>query len=93
MAHQASAHARRAIELPGAGLLGIAGREPTPTLTLAAAQEAARGAPTAGAVAAHEPIDAPLGQRLHQPGSGKPAVKDQHIARAQTRRRPLNRGN
>ena len=83
VAHQTSAHVRRAVEFPRAGLLRITGREPGPTFALVTAQEAARSAPALGAVATDHEIDATLGQGLHQPGGRETPVQDQHIAPAQ----------
>ena len=80
MAHQTSAHVRRAVEFLHAGLLRDTGREPGPTFALVTAQEAARSAPAGGAVATDHEIDTTLGQGLHQPGGRETPVQDQHIA-------------
>ena len=86
VAHQTGMHARGPVQLPGAGLLHIAGREPAPApaVAVATAQEIARSAPTLCAVAANHKINATLGQqRLHQPGGRVTPVQNQHIAPAQ----------
>ena len=83
VAHQTSAHARRTIEFPRAGLLHIAGREGAPTFALPSAQESARRAAARRAVATDDEVDTALGQRRHLPGGRITPVQDQHIAPAQ----------
>lgn len=82
--HQTSAHARRTIELPGAGLLHIAGRERAPTFASPSAQKAARSALARGAVATNHEVDTALGEHLHQSGGRVTSIQNQHIAPAQT---------
>lgn len=83
VAHQTSMHARGAVQLPNAGLLRIAGREPAPAFTQVTAQEAARSGPALGAVAADDEVNAALGQGLYRPGGRITPVQDQHIAPVQ----------
>jgi hypothetical protein len=86
VAHETSVHTSWTFELPGAGLLRIAGPEIVPAFALVTAQEAACGVPALGAVAADDEVNAAMGQRLHQPGCRVAPIQDQQIAPAQPNR-------